>query len=796
MDGMLQDVRHGLRGLRRRPGFAAAAVLTLALGIGANAAVFTLVDAVLLRPLPYGDPGRLVRVWGERPSRGLARANCSPQDFLDWRQQARSFAGLAAFASGGATLDSGAGPLRVPVLHVTHDLLDLLGVRPALGRGFRREEDAPGGAGVVLLSHAAWRDQLGADPEVLGRSVRLDDQPATVVGVLPAGFRPPLYSGDVETPAALLRPLGIGPENGRGGHWVSVVGRLAAGATTASAQAEMDAIAARLERQYPATNAGWTARLEPLHGATVGRARAPLGMLAAAVALVLLVACANLSSLLLMRAAERGHEIAVRAALGASRLRIGRQLLTESLLLGLLGGAAGLLLARWLTRSFVALAGDSLPRAADVAVDARTAGFLLAASLGCGALIGVLPALRAAGGLAGWGSCSTASPRRSGLRDALVVAETALALLLAVGAALAGRSLRNLDSEEAGFRRRSVLAADLSLPAGRYGAPDRSARFYADLLADLERHPAATAAGAVSMIPLGGSYSCDGFGIDGRPWPAGAEECAEVRIAAGGYFRAMGIPILRGRALDGRDGPGAPAVALINETMARRFWPGRDPVGLRITYDTSREIVGVVGDVRHFGLDRPAAPEIYLPHAQVPVLDLTLAVAGDPEAVLPALRAGVRGLDAALPLGAVRTTADLVAGSTAPFRFRSQLLGGFAAVALGLAMVGLYGVLAYAVAGRAREIGVRVALGARPADVLRDVVGRGMALALGGVALGLAAALAIGPLLAGMLHGVRPADPPTLAAMAAVLLVTAAAAALLPGRRAARVDPAVVLRHE
>lgn len=804
MSTSLHDLRYAVRLLVKAPGFTAVAILTFALGVGANTAVFSVVNSVLLRPLPYEGAEALVRIWGTRSDRAELLGNISPQDFEDWRARSSAFEELGAHAVADVSLTGVGEPQTLLAGRVTEGFFRLLRVRPSLGRTFRPEEDEPGGADVVILSHELWRTRFGSDEDVVGRSITLDGRPHTVIGVAPANFRPPPYSREIASVRDLWLPVKIGPRNGRGGRWLTAIARLGPGATIEGAQAEMDGIMARLEQLYPESNAGRGVSIAPLHEAIVGSLRPALLVLLGAVAFVLLIACVNLSNLLVMRFGEREGEMALRAALGAERGRLVRQLLTESLALAVLGGAVGLLLAAWVTEAIVSLAASGIPRADEVSVDGRVLLFTLALSAAVGLAIGSIAAVGSshgdAAGLLKLGGRSSAGVGRRRLRSALVVAETALALMLLVGAGLMLKSFWTLRGVDPGFDRESVLTFDLSPPRSDYPGRVEVLAFYDQLYERLAASPGVEGVGAITMLPLRRSASCDGFSIDARPWLSpGDQECAEFRVVGGQYFDAMGIPILRGRGFDRRDDSQSAPIAVINDAMARRYWPGGDPIGERLTYDEPREIVGVVGDVRHFGLASDPRPEVYLYQPQYPwSRSLTVAVktSGEAPLFLPVVRSEIASIDPRLPLGHVETIESLIAGSIAEPRFRTLLLLIFAGLALALAVVGIYGVTSYAVSRRTREIGVRMALGAQRRDVLRHVMGQGLRLATLGIVIGLAGSFALTRTLSSLLYEVSATDPVTFISVGVLMAAVALAAHLVPGSRATRVDPMEALRHE
>ena len=801
MRSLLQDVRYAARRLLKSPGFAVVAVGALTLGIGANTAIFSVVNSVLLRPLPYPEPEQLVQVWESRPLQNMPRTEVAPHEFLAWAGQSQSFRQLAANDFTEYNLTGRGEPERVTGALVTASYFPLFGVSPARGRVFLAEEDEPGKNNVVVLGHDLWRSRFGSDLSVVGQSVSLDGVPCTVVGVMPRGFSLPNGAG-------LARPIAFGAADRAraGSHFLNVYGRLKEGVTVARAEGEMAAVAGRVEQDFGDANAGHRVVLVPLHEQVVGGARTALLVLLGAVGLVLLIACANVANLLLARAAGRRREVAVRSALGASRWRIVRQLLAESLLLSALSGAAGLLLAVWGVDLLVSLDPTGVQRAGEVTLDWRVLGFTLGLSLLTGLLFGLAPALQASKAdfneTLKEGGRSAQGLGRSRLRGALVVSEVALTLVLLVGAGLLVKSFRQLLAVEPGFDPHGVLTMDVALPQAKYAERQQITSFYERLIEQAAAMPGVEAAGAVSVLPLAGNDNSNFVQIEGRPpQPPGQALRAGRRNVSADYFRALGIPVKRGRAFSASDSGEAPPVVVINEAMARSFFAGEEPVGKRIrTGDRSPwvEVVGVVGDVRHRGLDVDTRPEMFFPHLQTPSRQMTLAVrtAGDPLALAGPLRERVRELDRDQPVGNVKTMEAWVGESVASRRFSVLLLGVFACVAAGLAALGLYGVVSYTVAQRTHEIGLRVALGASPRDVLRLVIRQGMTLTLVGTAVGLLAALALTRVMSGLLYGVGATDPATFVTVPLLLVAVALLACYLPARRATNVDPMVALRHE
>ncbi|MGI9041537.1 MAG: ABC transporter permease [Gemmatimonadales bacterium] len=801
MSTLLHDIRYAPRSLRHSPGFVAAAVLTLALAIGANTAIFSVVSGVLLRPLPFPQSERLVGVWGHHPA--IGRETASQPDFLDWRAGATSFEKMGAAAQTRATLTGEGEPEVLRGVRATADFLPALGVVPALGRGFLAEEES-GSASVVVLGHRFWQQRLGADPGAVGRQIQLNGRGHTIVGVLPDGHEFP-WEADAWLPLATDTVLP------RRSDFLTVVGRLSPGATLARARNELRAIAGGLEEKFPDSNTGWKVELVGLQEQVVGSIRPALLVFMGAVGLVLLIACANVANLMLARLTARDREVTIRSALGASRGRLVRQLLTESLVLALAGGALGVLLAVWGVQALRSLGPDTIPRIQEIGLDWRALTFALAVSLVTGLAFGLAPALRLTGGElqgglreGGRGSTGGSAVRR--LRGGLVLAEVALAFMLLIGAGLLLRSFDRLQRVTPGFEAEGVLTARLLLPRAKYAEDGQQIALYSQLLERLAEVPGVRAAGVVSDAPLGDSPDYIAFALEGAAAPdPNMVQDAEAFTASPGYFDALRMPLLSGRGFAAQDGPDAPPVVVINQTLARRFWPGRDPLGERITFGNPadsaaewRTVVGVVGDIRHVSLDRQPYGQIYLPLAQQPQRFMVIAVrsAGDPGQALGALRYTLAQLDSDLPLSEVRTMEDRIAGSLARPRVSALLLGGFAASALLLAAIGIYGVISYGVAQRTRELGIRMALGAGSTVLLRLVVIQGMAPVLAGIALGCLGAWAGGRLLQSMLFGVGANDPATFVAVAVFLTAVALAASFVPARRAARSDPMAALRAE
>jgi putative ABC transport system permease protein len=799
-----QDLRYGLRMLLKHPGFTTIAVLTLALGIGANTAIFSVVNAVLLKPLPYAEPERLVWLWDTIPQ--VPTAPTSLPEFLDWKEQNRSFEQLAAFQSGNMFLDTGDGTRDTPVGLVTPETFALFRANPVLGRAFTAEETLPGRSRVIVISHTMWQNRFGADPNAIGRNVELSGAAYTVIGVAPAGFSFPNKS-------ELWRPLSIDPAKlDRGPHYLRVVGRLKPGVAPAQAQAEMSAIASRLSQQYPEKTAGHGVKVEPLRDVIVGDIGSALFILLGAVGFVLLIACANVANLLLARAGARQKEIAVRTALGASRPRLVRQLLTESVMLAVGGGAAGLLIAVWGVRWLVSFGPNTIPRVSEIAVDTRMAGFTLLISVATGALFGLAPALQAsrpvfADALKESGRAS-AGVQRNRLRGALVISEVALSLVLLIGAGLMIRSFAKLNQVNPGFNPAQSLTIGVTLLRNKYPDDERVASSFAQLLERAAAAPGVVSAGAISELPIAGANTNDYFTIEGRPPVAKeARPITEYRVVTPRYFEAMGIPLLAGRDVAETDTKQSPNVAVINEIFAQRHFAGENPLGQRISLQGQERdpllIVGVVGNVRSFSLDEPPTPEAYVPFLQDPLsktyqraMTIVARTKGDPGAVAGSLRAALTSLDKSLPVYALKPMTEYLRDSLARHRFNLILLSVFGGVALALAAVGVYGVISYGVAQRTHEIGIRLALGAGRRDVLMLILTQGLKLVSLGVVNGLVAAFALARWMETLLFGVRPTDPLTFAGIALLLIFIAMLACWIPARRATKVDPITALRRE
>ncbi|HEX8140370.1 MAG TPA: ABC transporter permease [Pyrinomonadaceae bacterium] len=808
MNSLWQDLRYGLRMLWKKPGFTVVAIVALALGIGANTAIFSVIYTVLLSPLPFKNSERLVWIWETNPVAGIKKEPASLPNFTDWKTQSQSFEGVAAFIRSSLTLTSDGEPERIPCAYTSANFFSVLGVEPALGRSFTEEENTPGKHRVVVLSHSLWQRRFSANPGIVGQSITLAGNPYTVVGVLPAGFKNP--TPEQSKPAELWTPLAYDFERmARRSDFLNVVARLKQGVTPAQAQAEMNTITSRLAQQYPDSNTGWSTIVLPLHERMIGDVRTPLWLLMGVVGFLLLIACANVANLLLARSTSRQQEIAIRRALGADRLRLVRQFLTESVLLSVTGGLLGSLVAMWGVDILVALSPGNIPRLDEVGLNWKVLAFTLAVSFATGVVFGLLPALHATSPnltetLKEGGRSSTEGIRGGRLRNSLVVAEIAIALVLLVGAGLMIRSFARLQAVDPGFRPERILTMDLSLPSAKYKEDAQVSAFFDQLSSRISAVPGVESVGAVSALPLSGGGDIITFLVEGRPeQPPGQSEDAEYRIVTPGYFATMGVPVVRGEGFTERHTREAPAVMVINETFARRYFPGEDPIGKRLNIGNPerspwRMIVGVVKDVRHEGLDTEPYPQMYTPLAQVQRRAMTLVArtSGAPLSLVPNVRHELTSLDKDQPLYNVQTMEQVLAHSISRQRFQMLLIAIFASVGLVLASVGIYGVISYSVTQRTHEIGIRMALGAQARDVLKMILGQGMILTLVGVGVGVAVALLLTRVMASLLFGVSATDPLTFIAVSVLLAFVALLACLIPARRAMKVDPMEALRYE
>lgn len=810
MSTLLQDLRYASRLISRNPAFAAIAIVTLALGIGANTAIFTVVNAVLLRPLPFKDPHRLVLVCEKSP---FPTISTSWENFQDWRDQSRSFVSVEATRGTTITLTSAGEPERLNVRMMTAGIFPLLGVRASLGRTFSPEEDRPGAPHVAILSYGLWQRRFAGSPDVLNKSVTLDSIPYTVIGVMPAGFQL-LQPADVFLPFV---PWAHTLPQDRNWHpGIIAVARLKPGVTLQQGTTEMVGITKRLELQYPEYNTGTSADVEQLQSRLVLGVRPALLMLLGTVSFVLLIACVNVANLLLSRAASRGRELAIRASMGASRWRIVRQLLTESVLISLAGGVLGLFLAWSALGPLLKVSSGSVPDVFNVDLDAWVLGFTFAVSIFTGLLFGIIPAFRTAKldlrkALNEGNRGATSGPRQHRARGFLVVTEIALAMLLLVGSGLLLRSFSHLQASNPGFRPDHLLVADVPLSQTAYAKPEQRYEFFDRLVERARRLPGVISADAASFLPVSGGGSVIHFNIIGRPPKSPSDYIAAgYRTITPGYLATLRVPLLQGRWFTQADNEKAPAVVIINNAMARTYFPNESPLGKHLQLGATpspasevpmMEVVGVAGDMIP-GLGVDPQTEMYLPYRQADIvlpvfqLSVVLRTSGDPLLQAPALRSALAEIDPNQPLVRVRTMEDNIFANAAQPRFRTWLLSIFAALALLLAAVGIYGVMSYSVTQRTNEIGIRIAMGARPGDIFRVVVGEGLRLAFIGVAAGVCGAFALTRILRGFLYGVGPSDPLTFVATAAVLTLVAVAACFFPARRATRVDPIVALRYE
>ena len=804
MRDIIQDFRYATRLLLRSPAFTMVAVAALALGIGANTAIFSVVDTLLLRPLPYANADRLAVVWEHNIPRDRKNNVVSPGNFIHWQELNQSFTELSAVSMTFRTTLTGAGDAtELPVQYVSAGIFRILGVRPALGRDFTPQDDAPG-VRVVTISDRLWRQRFGADPTIVNRTIVLDGRPNVVAGVMAPGFSILDRSVDVWSTIG-LPPAARTPR----GRWIGVVGRLKDGVTMAQAQSDMARVHQELTRRFPEFNTGWTANVVPLRDELTGSVKPALWVMLGAVGFVLLIACANVGNLVLARATSRQRELAVRAALGAGRGRLIRQMLAESLLLSMVGAAAGLLLAWWSVIALRTTIADRVPiaRLDQVSIDATVLLFTVAAALVSALLFGIAPALTSAGArlteaLKDGGRAGSAA-RGARVRSVFVVVETALALILLVGSGLLLRSFVALMRIDPGFDPAQTMTVKVSIPTAKYRDAAQQQSFFNQLFEKLDALPGVTAAGGTSFLPIAGLGAATGFEVVGQPKPAaGQEPVTDVRVVTHDYFRAMGVPLLRGRTFDSRDAGVNIRRVIVNQALARKHFPNEDPIGKSIIVswndEAPDEIVGVVGDVRQQDLETEARATIYWPPGRFtyPFMSVAIRTAGDPRNVVAGAVAALHELDPNVAAADVKPMDDVIDASVAQRRLTMLLLSVFAVVALVLAAVGIYGVIGYSVSQRTQEIGIRMALGAQRATVLRMVVGQAMMLAAVGIAAGAAGAWGLTRLMQKLLFGVEPSDPMTFIAVAAVLALVAGVAASIPGLRATHVDPVIALRSE
>ncbi len=811
LEAFWQDIRFAFRMLRKNPGFTAVAVLTLALGVGANTAIFSVVNAVLLKTLPYPDSNQLVSVVDSNLSEGIPINGFSFNNFTELRAQKQVFSELGGAQNHDLTLTGRGEPTIVHTIVVTPELLSLIGVKPLTGRTFRSEDGKPGAVPAVILSENMWRTLFAGDPAIVGTSIDLDKKPFTVIGIMPAGFRYPIAMEGQQLWIPIVQdPVFSAFMSNNGGHWMRLVGRLNPGVSISQAQAEMDAMSVRLAKQFPAENTGWTVHLFALKQMVVGDARSALLVMLGAVGLVLLVACANIANLLLARATSRSREIAIRIAIGAGRKRIVRQLLTEAAVLGLLGGAVGVFLAFWGIQALISLLPPALRQGNAIHVDAFVLGFALLVSVLASLVFGMAPAFFAADSslqrsLQEGGGRSGEGGRRMRARSGLVVAEISLAMVLLMSAGLLIRSFVRLTSVNPGFVPQHILTAEVSLPQFQYPKPEQWVTFADDLMARVKAEPGLQNSAIVIPRPIVDGGVNLGFNIVGIPQAsAGSSRTADYESVGPDYFRVIGIPLLSGRAFDRHDTMSSPRVTIISEAFARIYFPNQNPIGKQLTYGQpfngfeNREIVGVVGDVRDESLGKDPGPMMYAPFTQAPfwgaiIVSRTSLSMGE---FADAMRRDAGAIDRDLPVTDLLALPDAISKSVAQPRFRTQLLGLFGAMALVLAAAGIFGVISYSVSSRTHEIGIRVALGAQRGAILWMVLRETLFITLIGLVIGIPCALAASRLVGHMLFDVSPNDPVTLAAVALILAAVAALAGYVPARRAMRVDPIVALRHE
>ncbi|HJX88857.1 MAG TPA: ABC transporter permease [Pyrinomonadaceae bacterium] len=802
MDTLLRDIRYGIRGLLKRPGFTAIALIALALGIGANTAIFSLVNAVLVQPLPFDQPDRLVWMWGNI-RQGSNRASVSPLDFLDYRQRNTTFEQFAATFSIPIPLNlTGNGePERLTSAAVTGNYFDALGVKPALGRTFVLDNEKSGNDQVAVLSYALWQRRFGGDPDIVNKTVVLDGRSCVVLGVMSKDFNFP-QAAELWVPMNFDRSPGM---KQRKAHFLRPIGRLKPGVTIAQAQADTDAVARTLEKLYPDTNTGWNLRLVSLRDQLIGNNKPTLFILLGAVGFVLLIACANVANLLLVRAAARQKEIALRTALGASRTRIVRQMITESVLLALLGGTLGALLAAWGIDLLVLVSADNLASTAHVKIDATVLMFTLVISLVTGLLFGLAPALRTmklnlCDSLKEGGRSVGEGVQRNLTRSVLIVMESAIAVVLLVGAGLLIRSLVRLQNISPGFDSHNVLTMRIDLPEDKYSTPEKTTSFFQQLETRIGSLPGVESVGLISELPLSGQPNDMPYTVEGRP-PSGPEDGFDddFRRVNTQYFRAMRIPLLRGRNFTEQEVSKEAKVVLISDLLAKQVFPNEEPIGHRLVmgmHGDAFEVIGIVGDIRHHALEYSPSPAMYMPTFEGNWMNLVIRAESDPTNLAAAVRREVKAIDPDQPVAAVKTMDEWMTTAVAGPRYRTSLLGLFALVALILAATGIYGVMSYSVTQRTHEIGVRMALGARRLDVLKLIVRQGMSLVGVGVFIGLIAAFALTRVMSSLLFEVTPKDPLTFTAVALFLALVAFVACYIPARRATKVDPLVSLRYE
>ncbi|HET6974480.1 MAG TPA: ABC transporter permease [Pyrinomonadaceae bacterium] len=801
METLIKDLRYGVRSFLKRPGFLFIAISTLALGIGATTAMFTVVNSLLLRPLNFPEPERIVRFQGINPRQGITESNMSVPDIVDWQTQSQSFEQIAGFVSGGVFLNIGDETERVRATGVTTDFFPLFKTNPISGRTIQADDMKQGAEPAVVISHALWQRVFGGASDVISRKISMNGKPATIVGIMPAGFT---YPNDCEVWAAFaLKPT----EEPRDNRYVSVVSRLKPGATLAQAQSEMDTISQRLSQNYGETNSGWGVRLTELRESLVGELKTSLIVLLSAVGFVLLIACANVANLLLARAAARQKEIAVRTALGASRLRVVRQLLTESVLLSVVSGIAGLALSIWLIKLLIAITPPNTPRVDEIGIDLRVFGFTLGVTVLAGLLFGLVPALQTSRPnlneeLKDSGQRGSETSGRNRVGSLLIVSEIAISFVLLAGAGLLIKSFMHLREINPGFNPDNVLVMRLTSPPGKYAQGEPRAQIYKQLVDQVKATPGVQSAGAILSLPLGGDTFNVWRGLirEGRPMTPEEQTNAQHLAITPDYFQTLQIPLKAGRVFTDQDNSQSTKVVIVNEKLARELWPGENPIGKRFTIwrdeKFPREVVGVVGDTRQ-SLDEDAGQQMYVPYAQDPTwgsMSLVVRTSGEPTALAGSVREAIRAVDKAVPNYNLKTMNDVVYTSAAPRRVPMLLLSVLAGAAMLLAMLGIYGVTSYYVTQRTHEIGVRMALGAQIVDVLKLVLKRAMWLALIGIVIGTVGAVAVTRYMTTLLFGVKPIDVVTFVAVGAALALVVLIACVVPARRAAKIDPLEALK--
>ena len=801
METLIKDLRYGLRSFLKRPGFLVIAISTLALGIGATTAMFTVVNSVLLRPLNFPDPERIVLFQGVNPRQGITASNMSVPDLVDWQTQTKSFEQIAGYVSGGVFLSLTDETERVRATGVSTDFFPLFKTNPISGRVIQAADMNEDGESAVVISHALWQRRFGGTANVVGQKIMMNNKPATIVGIMPAGFT---YPDDTEVWVSFPLTPEKEPRDNR---YVSVVSRLKPGVSLAQAQAEMDTISQRLAQTYVDTSAGWGVRITELRESLVKELRTSLLVLMGAVAFVLLIACANVANLLLARAASRQKEIALRTALGASRMRVVRQLLTESALLSVVSGLVGLALSIWLIKLLVAITPPNTPRLNEIGIDLRVFGFTLLVTVAAGLLFGLVPALQTSKPnlnetLKDSGQRGSETGGRNRIGGLLIVSEIALSFILLAGAGLLIKSFMHLREVNPGFNPDNVLALRLTLPSGKYKQGEPRAQIFKQLVDQVKATPGVESAAAILSLPLGGDTFNVGRGVirEGLAMSPDNETNAQHLAITPDYFQVVQIPLKAGRTFTEQDNFQSTKVAIINETFARQVWPGESPIGKRFNVwrdeKFPREVVGVVADTRQ-SLDEEPGQQMYVPYAQDGTwgsLSLVVRTSGEPTALAGSIREAIRAVDKGVPTYNLKTMNDVVSTSAAPRRVSMLLLTTFAGVAMLLAMLGIYGVTSYYVTQRTHEIGVRMALGAQIIDVLKLVMKRAMLLAIVGIVIGVAGAVAVTRYLTSMLFGVQPIDVVTFAAVAVVLAIVVLIACLVPARRAARIDPLEALK--